>query len=116
MSWMRAVCGRMKSDYRYSGVIVYNTFPWPEVSNADKLKIEATAQGILDARELNQDCSLRDLYDEKTMPLELRKAHQANDKAVMAAYGYKVSMAEPEIVDDLIKRYQELVAKKDQAH
>jgi hypothetical protein len=116
MAWMRTVCGRLKSDYRYSKDIVYNNFPWPEVSDTDKVKIEATAQGILDAREIYPDSSLADLYDETTMPMELRKAHQANDKAVMAVYGYKVSMTEPEIVADLMKRYQELVAKKDQAH
>ncbi|MCK9315887.1 MAG: methylase [Verrucomicrobia bacterium] len=113
MAWMRTVCGRLKSDYRYSKDIVYNNFPWPEVSDADRLKIETTAQGILDAREFYPDCSLADLYDETTMPQELRKAHQANDKAVMAAYGYGASMTEPEIVADLMKRYQELTAKKD---
>lgn len=116
MAWMRTVGGRLKSDYRYSKDIVYNNFPWPEVSEGVKERIAATAQGILDARELYPDCSLADLYDEVTMPQELRKAHQANDKAVMAVFGYKVSMTEPEIVADLMKRYQELVAKKDQAH
>ncbi|NCC59505.1 MAG: class I SAM-dependent DNA methyltransferase [Verrucomicrobiae bacterium] len=113
MAWMRTVCGRLKSDYRYSKDIVYNTFPWPEVSVELKERIAATAQGILDAREHYPDCSLADLYDEVTMPQELRKAHQANDKAVMAAYGYGTSMTEPEIVIDLLKRYQELNAKKD---
>jgi hypothetical protein len=113
MAWMRTVCGRLKSDYRYSKDIVYNNFPWPEVSEEVKERIAATAQGILDVRELYPDCSLADLYDETTMPPELRKAHQANDKAVMAAYGYGASMTEPEIVADLMKRYQELTAKKD---
>lgn len=116
MAWMRTVCGRLEMRYRYSKDIVYNNFPWPEVSEGVKERIAATAQGILDARELYPDCSLADLYDEVTMPQELRKAHQANDKAVMAVFGYKVSMTEPEIVADLMKRYQELVAKKDQAH
>ena len=116
MAWMRLVCGRLKSDYRYSKDIVYNTFPWPEVSEEMKERITATAQGILDARELYPDSSLADLYDETTMPPELRKAHQANDKVVMAAYGYGASMTESEIVADLMKRYQELSAKKDQAH
>lgn len=102
--------------YRYSKDIVYNTFPWPEVSEEVKERITATAQGILDARELYPDSSLADLYDEVTMPQELRKAHQDNDKAVIAAYGYGASMTEPEIVADLMKRYQELISKKEQAH
>ena len=88
MAWMRAVCGRLKSDYRYSVNIVYNNFPWPTPSDEQKAKIEATAQAILDARALYPDCSLADLYDEVAMPPELRKARQANDKAVMQAYGF----------------------------
>ena len=107
-AWMRVVAGRLKSDYRYSKDIVYNNFPWCEPTNAQKAAIEKTAQAILDARALYPDCSLADLYDEATMPPELRKAHQANDKAVMKAYGYAPSMTEPEIVADLMKRYQEL--------
>ena len=87
MAWMRAVCGRMKSDYRYSANIVYNNFPWPERRSATE-KIEQTAQAILDARALYPDSSLADLYDELTMPLELRKAHHQNDMAVMQAYGF----------------------------
>lgn len=91
MAWTRAVCGRLKSDYRYSGSIVYNNFPWCTPTDAQKANIEQTAQAILDARALYPNCSLADLYDETTMPPELRKAHQANDKAVMQAYGiYKV--------------------------
>ena len=108
MSWMRTVCGRLKSDYDYSGSIVYNNFPWCEPTEAQKAAIEKTAQAILDARALYPDCSLADLYDEATMPPELRKAHQANDRAVMKAYGYAPGMTEPEIVADLMKRYQEL--------
>ena len=108
MAWMRVVAGRLKSDYRYSGSVVYNNFPWCEPTDAQKDAIEKTAQAILDARALYPDCSLADLYDEVTMPPELRKAHQANDKAVMKAYGYAPSMTEPEIVADLMKRYQEL--------
>ena len=107
MAWMRVVAGRLKSDYRYTPA-VYNNFPWPEVSEAQRLAIEQTAQGILDARALYPDCSLADLYDETTMPPELRKAHQANDRAVMKAYGYAPTLAEPEIVADLMKRYQTL--------
>ena len=107
MAWMRVVAGRLKSDYSYSPA-VYNNFPWCEPTEAQKAAIEKTAQAILDARALYPDCSLADLYDESTMPPELRKAHQANDKAVMKAYGYAPSMTEPEIVADLMKRYQEL--------
>ena len=108
MAWMRAVAGRLKSDYRYSKDIVYNNFPWCEPSDTQKAAIEKTAQAILDARNLYPDCSLADLYDEQFMPIELRKAHQANDHAVMKAYGYAPSFSEPEIVADLMKRYQEL--------
>ena len=111
MAWMRVVAGRLKSDYRYSVNIVYNNFPWCEPTEAQKAAIEKTAQTILDARALYPDCSLAALYAEATMPLELRKAHQANDKAVMKAYGYAPSMTEPEIVADLMKRYQELTVK-----
>ena len=112
MAWMRVVAGRLKSDYRYSKDIVYNNFPWCEPTDAQKVAIEKTAQAILDARALYPDCSLADLYDEATMPPELRKAHQANDKAVIKAYGYAPSMTEPEIVADLMKRYQVLIAKE----
>ena len=112
MSWMRTVCGRLEMRYDYSGSIVYNNFPWCEPTDAQKSAIEKTAQAILDARALYPDCSLADLYDEATMPPELRKAHQANDRAVMKAYGYASSMTEPEIVADLMKRYQELTAKE----
>ena len=108
MAWMRAVAGRLESRYRYSKDIVYNNFPWCEPSDTQKAAIEKTAQAILDARNLYPDCSLADLYDEQFMPIELRKAHKANDHAVMKAYGYAPSFSEPEIVADLMKRYQEL--------
>ena len=109
MAWMRAVCGRLKSDYRYSGAIVYNNFPWPNPTAEQKAKIEQTAQAILDARALYPDCSLADLYDEVTMPPELRKAHQQNDKAVMQAYGFWNKLnTETECVAELMKMYQEL--------
>ena len=88
MAWTRTVCGRLKSDYRYSGSVVYNNFPWPTPTDEQKAKIKQTAQAILDARALYPDCSLADMYDELTMPVELRRAHQANDKAVMQAYGF----------------------------
>ena len=109
MAWMRTVCGRLKSDYRYSNTIVYNNFPWPEPTGEQKAKIEQTAQAILDARALYPDASLADLYDEVTMPPELRKAHQQNDKAVMQAYGFWGRInTEPEVVAELMKMYQEL--------
>ncbi len=109
MAWTRAVCGRIKSDYRYSKDIVYNNFPWPTPTAEQKAKIEQTAQAILDARALYPDCSLADLYDELTMPPELRKAHQNNDRAVMQAYGFDVkTMTESSCVAELMKLYQEL--------
>ena len=109
MSWVRAVCGRLKSDYRYSVKLVYNNFPWPTPTDAQKAKIEQTAQAILDARALYPDCSLADLYDELTMPPELRKAHQENDKAVMRAYGFDIkTTTESSCVAELMKMYQEL--------
>lgn len=113
MAWMRAVCGRLKSDYRYSKDVVYNNFPWPNPTNAQKAKIEQTAQAILDARALYPDSSLADLYDELTMPVELRKAHQDNDRAVMEAYGFPVksSFTESQCVAELFKLYQELISK-----
>ena len=109
MAWMRAVCGRLKSDYRYSKDVVYNNFPWPNPTVVQKNKIEHTAQAILDARALYPDCSLADLYDEVAMPPELRKAHQANDRAVMQAYGFDVkTMTESQCVAELMKMYQKL--------
>lgn len=98
----------MKSDYRYSGTLIYNNFPWPQPTVAQKAKIEFTAQAILDARALYPDSSLADLYDDLTMPVELRKAHRANDAAVMEAYGFRKDMTEPEIVAELFKMYQEM--------
>ena len=113
MAWMRAVCGRLKSDYRYSKEIVYNTFPWPNPTDAQKTKVEQTAQAILDARALYPDSSLADLYDEVAMPPELRKAHQNNDRAVMQAYGFSVKdMTESSCVAELMKMYQKLAEGK----
>ena len=109
MAWMRAVCGRLKSDYRYSKDIVYNNFPWPTPTEEQKAKIEQTAQAILDARALYPDSSLADLYDEVTMPSELRRAHQDNDRAVMAAYGFPVKgFTESDCVARLFELYQQL--------
>lgn len=109
MAWMRIVAGRLKSDYRYSGAVVYNNFVWPSVSQELKQAIELSAQGILDARANHPDLSLADLYDDLTMPTDLRKAHKANDRAVMKAYGFKSSMPESEIVAELFKLYQKKV-------
>lgn len=113
MAWMRAVAGRLKSDYRYSKDIVYNNFPWPTSTDAQKAKIEKTAQAILDARALYPESSLADLYDELTMPIELRNAHRANDKAVMEAYGFWGKLnSEAACVAELMKMYQQLVSKE----
>ena len=114
MSWMRAVAGRLKSDYRYSKDIVYNNFPWPNPTNEQKKKIEETAQAILDARAQFPDSSLADLYDENTMPDVLRKAHRENDVAVMKAYGFKTSykdFSEEDCVAELMKLYKALTTK-----
>jgi len=109
-SWMRTVCGRIKSDYRYSANIVYNNFPWPSPTEEQKQKIEQTAQGILDARALYPDSSLADLYDPLTMPPELRRAHQQNDKAVMTAYGMPIKETdEAACVAWLMRLYQGIV-------
>ena len=124
-AWMRTVCGRLESRYRYSASLVYNNFPWPDFcrhserseesqrcfANAQHDKIEQTAQAILDARAKYPDSSLADLYDETTMPPELRKAHKENDKAVMAAYGFGPKMSETEIVAELFKMYEKLTKK-----
>ena len=117
MAWVRAFGGRLKSDYRYSKDVVYNNFPWCKPTAEQKAKIEKTAQGILDARALYPECSLADLYDELTMPPELRKAHQLNDAAVMEAYGFRTTdgttgksrwLTESETVARLMQMYQEL--------
>lgn len=109
-AWMRTVCGRLKSDYRYAKDIVYNNFPWCNPTVEQKKKIEETAQGILDARANYPDCSLADLYDEVAMPPELRKAHQANDRAVMQAYGFDIkTMTESRCVAELMKLYKALI-------
>ena len=112
MAWMRTICCRLKSDYSYTVNNVYNTFPWCTPTAEQKTKIELTAQAILDARALYPDSSLADLYDELTMPSELRKAHQANDLAVMAAYGFDKKITESECVAELMKMYQKLTAKE----
>lgn len=112
MAWMRVTCMRLKSDYSYSKNIVYNNFPWPSPTEQQRQKIEKTAQGILDARALYLNSSLATLYDELTMPPELRKAHQQNDMAVMQAYGFtkgsEAYKSEAACVAELMKRYQKL--------
>ncbi|MCB5234993.1 MAG: hypothetical protein LHW60_07130 [Candidatus Cloacimonetes bacterium] len=109
-AWMRVVAGRLKSDYRYSASIVYNNFPWPELNDENRMKLNNTANMILKARDLYPEWSYADLYNELTMPPELRKAHQENDKAVMKAYGFNWrNMNESECVAELMKIYQTLI-------
>jgi hypothetical protein len=110
MAWMRAVSGRLKSDYRYSASLVYNNFPWPDPTDKQKQAIEATGQAILDARAEFPDATLADLYDPFTMPTALLKAHQANDKAVDAAYGYKGGKEDAPRVAFLFDLYQKLTS------
>ncbi len=112
MAWMRTVCGRMKSDYRYANGLVYNTFPWPKATEKQKQKIEKTAQAIIDARELYTESNLAALYDPLSMPSELIKAHNMNNKAVMEAYGFSTKMSEAECVAELMRMYQKLMKEK----
>ncbi len=116
MAWMRVVCGRLKSDYRYSKDIVYNNFPWPIPTEEQKQKIEQTAQAILGVRAKYPESSLADLYDDVTMPPELRKAHKENDHAVMAAYGFKATILssnnESQIVAELFRLYQTIIEQE----
>lgn len=109
MAWMRTVAGRLKSDYRYSAKIVYNNFPWPTPTDKQKVRIRKTAQAILNARALYPDNSLADLYDPLTMPPELLKAHQDNDRAVMEAYGLPIKgTIESDAVAHLFRMYDKL--------
>lgn len=109
MAWVRVVAGRLGIGFDYSSKIVYNNFPWPSATKGQKEKIEKTAQAILDARALYPDSSLADLYDPLTMPKELLKAHQDNDRAVMEAYGLPVKgTTESDAVSHLFKMYEEL--------
>ena len=113
MAWQNAVCSKYGPSYSYSNTLAYNNFPWPEATDTQKATIEKTAQGILDARAKFPNSSLADLYDETTMPPELRKAHQANDRAVMAAYGMDVkATSEASCVAELMRRYRELTEKE----
>ena len=112
MAWMRTVAGRLKSDYRYSKDIVYNNFPWCTPTDEQRAAIEKTAQGILDARACYPESSLADLYDDVTMPPDLREAHRANDRAVMRVYGFSTKLTESACVAELMKQYEELVQKE----
>ena len=111
-AWMRAICGRLEMRYRHATSLVYNTFPCCKPTNSQKAGIERTAQAILNARALYLECTLADLYNELTMPPELRKAHQANDLAVMQTYGFDKKIKESECVAELMKMYQKLTAKE----
>ena len=108
MAWMRRVCGRLRSDYRYSSELVYNTFVWPSPRPKQRERIEQTAQAILDARAKFPNDSFADLYDDTFMPSELRKAHERNDAAVCQAYGWPVKISDDEIVAALFRLYHEL--------
>jgi type I restriction-modification system DNA methylase subunit len=113
MAWMRTTCGRLEMRYRYSKDVVYNNFPWCTPTDEQRIRIEQTAQGILDARALYPNSSLADLYDEVAMPPELRKAHQLNDKAVMQAYGFPIkNFTETDCVAELMKMYQQYTTLK----
>lgn len=113
MAWMRLVAGRLGNGYRYSKDIVYNNFPWPEPTKEQKDKIEKTAKQILEVRKKYKDSSLAELYDEITMPIELREAHRENDKAVMEAYGFRgQKMKESECVRRLMELYKKIIDKE----
>ncbi|MDE7374319.1 MAG: methylase [Odoribacter sp.] len=105
---MRVVCGRLKSDYRYSNDIVYNNFPWPAIAPKQTEKIKQTAQAILDAREKYPDATLADMYGNMVLFPELLKAHRANDAAVMEAYGFDKNLNENQIVTLLLQQYKKL--------
>lgn len=108
---LNALCEQLEMRYRYSKELAYNNFPWPLPDKAQKQKIEKTAQAILDARALYPDDSLADFYDELTMPPELRRAHQENDRAVMQAYGFDVkNTTEASCVAELMRMYQAMTA------
>jgi type I restriction-modification system DNA methylase subunit len=108
-AWMRAVCGRLKSDYRYSKDIVYNNFPWPETKKEQEAEIEKLAQDVLNTRAKFPESSLADLYDPLTMPPELVKAHKELDRAVMKLYGFGKDMSEAEVVAELMGRYRRII-------
>lgn len=115
-AWIKRVAGRLKSDFRYSAKIVYNNFPWPQANDKQKHRIEMTAQSILDTRKESPNSSLADLYNPLGMTRGLHKAHEANDRAVLKAYGLKPSASESEIVQHLFKMYEELTKKDKRNH
>jgi len=108
MAWVRAVCGRLKSDYRYSAGIVYNNFPWPEPTDTQRRKIEAGTQAVLAARGAHPGATLADLYDPVTTPPDLVQAHRLLDAAVDASYGRKTFATEAERVAFLFEQYQKI--------
>ena len=112
MAWMRAVAGRLETRYQYSKELVYSNFPWPNITDKQKEKITKTAQEILDARKNHPQNSLADLYDPLLMPIDLRKAHKANDTAVLEAYGLSTDATEHEIVAKLFEMYEKLIKDK----
>ncbi len=112
MAWMRRVCGRLRMDYRYSNTVVYNTFIWPDADPHQVFAIDRLGRRILDARENHPESSYADLYDEVSMPKDLRDAHRENDEAVCRAYGFPVDMDEQEIVNSLFKLYHKAKAEK----
>ena len=112
MSWINATCGRLKSDPRYSGDIVYNNFPWPEASESQHKHITELAQAVLDARAAHPDCSLADLYDPNTMPPNLRKAHKNLDRAVLKLYGLNANTEEADVVRHLLTLYKRITEKQ----
>ena len=111
--WTKTLCNRLGKGLSYSNTLIYNNFPFPNVTEEQKAKIEKTAQAILDARANHPDSSLADLYDPLVMPADLRKAHQANDKAVLQAYGLKADESEQDIVAHLFKLYEDLTNNND---
>jgi hypothetical protein len=111
MAWVKTVCGRIKSDFRYSTNLVYNNFPWPEAPTDKQMaKVEARAQAVLDARALFSESTLADLYDPLSMPAELSKAHAELDRAVDACYGKRTFASDRERVEFLFGLYEKLTA------
>ena len=108
MAWMRLTCGRLEMRFRYSNDIVYNNFPWPEVTDLQRDEIMVLAQKVLDERNRWTDSSLADLYDVNSMPPELRKAHKNLDKAVLKLYGLKPDTDEMNIVKHLLMLYKKI--------
>ncbi|MBR1680570.1 hypothetical protein IJ707_02135, partial [bacterium] len=111
MIWCNIVGGKLGEGFRYSKDIIYNTFPIPNMTEQQKNRIKKTAQAILDARKLYPELNLKNLYNSALMPTELRKAHAANDRAVMKVYGFRKDMSELEIISELFRMYEELTQR-----